>query len=261
MADPITDTLVKEILQKKLQEYYRPEFIETDPVCIPHLFEAKEDIEISGFLTATISWGNRKAIIQSANRLMQLMDFSPFKFVMQHTRNDIKKIKQFYYRTFQPDDVIFFFRFLRRAYAEYGSLENAFFPEGSKQLVEDGLRNFRKFFISCKPPLRTLKHFPDIDKGATAKRMCMYFRWMTRKCDKGIDFGIWKKIRPRDLYMPVDVHTHRALTHLGILYGKNPRWKDVELATAYFRNLCVEDPCRYDFALFGMGMEWSKKKN
>jgi uncharacterized protein (TIGR02757 family) len=255
MAGPVTDTFIKEILQKKLQEYYRSEFLEADPVCIPHLFASKEDIEISGFLTATISWGNRKAIIQSAYRWMQLMDFSPFEFVMQHAPADLKKIKRFYYRTFQPDDAVFFIRLMRRAYEEFGSLENVFFPKGKNKRVEDGLRNFRKFFLSCQPPPRTRKHFPDIDKGATAKRMCMYFRWMTRRCEKGIDFGLWKKIRPEDLCIPLDVHTHRALTYLGLLKGKNPKWKDVSFATGYFRNLCAEDPCLYDFALFGLGME------
>jgi uncharacterized protein (TIGR02757 family) len=258
MAESITDIFVNEILQRKLREYYRPEFIETDPVNIPHLFTSKEDIEISGFLTATISWGNRKAIIQSAYRWMQFMDFAPFEFVMRHSSADLKKIKRFYYRTFQPDDAVFFIRLIRRAYEDFGSLENAFFTKGNKQRVEDGLRNFRKFFLSCHPPLRTRKHFPDVDKGSTAKRMCMYFRWMTRQCEKGIDFGIWKKIRPKDLCIPLDVHTHRALTHLGILEERKPKWKDVEMATGYFRNLCAEDPCRYDFALFGLGMELRK---
>lgn len=258
MVDPITNRFVNEILQKKLREYYRAEFIESDPVSIPHLFASKEDIEVSGFLTATISWGNRKAIIQSAYRWMQIMDFSPFDFVMQHSPADLKKIKRFYYRTFQPDDAVFFIRLIRRAYEDFGSLENVFFPKDNKQQLEDGLRNFRNFFLSCHPPLRTRKHFPDIDKGATAKRMCMYFRWMTRRCEKGIDFGIWKRIKPKDLYIPLDVHTHRALTHLGILEGKNPGWKDVGKTTEYFRKLCEDDPCRYDFALFGLGRELAK---
>lgn len=254
--------LVDEILHKKLQEYYKKNFIDTDPISIPHMFTSKEDIEISGFLTATICWGNRKAIIQSACQLMKLMDYSPYEFIMYHNQKDLKKIRNFYYRTFQSQDLLFFIRLLRRIYLDFGSLENVFFPKGNNNYrLEDGLRNFRKYFLSNQPPERTRKHFPDIDRNATAKRMCMYFRWMTRRCEKGIDFGIWKKIQPKDLYIPLDVHTHRALTYLGILEGTTPRWKHVINATEYFRKLCEEDPCKYDFALFGLGCELAKIQN
>ncbi|MCX8081373.1 MAG: TIGR02757 family protein [Bacteroidia bacterium] len=250
---------VKDILFTYLFKHYRPEFIEIDPVSVPHLFNKKQDVEISAFLTATISWGNRKTIIKSARYLMQLMENNPYDFVIHHTPADLSKIRKFYYRTFQPDDVEYFIKFLKKIYRKYESLENAFFDEGKICTVEGAIRHFRTIFLRHGPPIRTIKHFPDIDAGSTSKRMCMFLRWMVRKCPKGIDFGIWNAIFPNDLMIPLDVHTHRALTYLGIVQNKTPNWKSVLEATRFFHEFNQDDPCIFDFALFGLGMELKKE--
>jgi len=254
----------EDILNEKLRQYYRPEFAEEDPVCVPHLFQKKQDIEIAAFLTATISWGSRKSIIRTATYWMECMDMEPHNFILHHTSGDIKKMEKFYYRTFQHRDMLYFIRALRNVYQNHSSLEEIFFPMENKKAgdrVLQGLKNFRKVFLSFRPLSRTKKHIGNPEEGSACKRLCMFLRWMVRECRHGIDFGIWKRITPSDLKVPLDVHTSRAFHYLGWMQKQNPSWKEVVRLTQILKKLNPDDPVIYDFALFGLGMEMKKERN
>jgi uncharacterized protein (TIGR02757 family) len=241
---------IKDFLEEKYLEYSKPEFIETDPIQVPHLFTKKEDIEISGFLTATISWGQRKSIINSAKLLMQLMDYGPYEFILNHTKKDLKQFENFIYRTFNSDDCIFFLKSLKHIYKEKDGLEKAF--EGAD--LKTKIINFNKAFFEIPHPLRTGKHVSNPAKGSAAKRINMYLRWMVRTSEEGIDFGIWKSVKPKDLYCPLDIHSGTVARKLGLLKRKQNDWKAVEELTNELKNFDKTDPVKYDFALFGLGV-------
>ncbi len=242
---------IKELLDKKVFEYNRQEFIPEDPVSIPHRFNLKEDIEISGFLTAIISWGNRRTILQNAGRLMEMMDHSPYDFILHHGDHDLLPFKDFRHRTFNGDDCIFFIDRLGQIYRDYGDLENAFLhPQNG---IYNGILNFRRIFLAGPHPGRSEKHLADPSKGSSAKRINMFLRWMVRRDASGVDFGIWKSVRPSELFCPLDVHTGETARRLGILSVSQNNWKAVEQLTGYLRTLDPDDPVRYDFALFGIG--------
>jgi uncharacterized protein (TIGR02757 family) len=244
---------IKNLLDQMVDEYNRLEFIPDDPVSIPHRFHVKEDIEIAGFLTATISWGQRKTILKNALTLMQLMDHAPFQFIQDHSEKDLDRFKLFTHRTFNAEDCIFFIRSLRNIYKVYGGMESLFqTPEGTD--LKEGMMAFRRKFFSVPYSPRSSKHIADPSKGASAKRINMFLRWMVRKDDCGVDFGIWNSIRPSQLYCPLDVHTGNSARHLGILNIRQDNWKAVEELTSYLRKLDPQDPVKYDYALFGMGL-------
>lgn len=244
---------IKELLDRRVFEYNRTEFIPEDPISIPHRFQNREDIEISGFLTAMISWGQRRTIISNALHLINLMDSSPYQFIIQGNDKEMDRFKEFKHRTFNGEDCIFFLKSLKNIYLHCGGPENLFTPAKGEGVLH-GIERFRKVFFSIPHPARTTKHIADPGRGATAKRMNMYLRWMVRRDDCGVDFGLWKKIPPSTLYCPLDVHTGEAARKLGILINKQNNWKAVEELTGYLRLLDPEDPVKYDFALFGMGM-------
>ncbi len=244
------------MLDEKAEQYNRISFIENDPILIPHRYTRKEDIEISGLLTSTIAWGNRKSIITNATRLMELMDDAPFEFVSDASTKDLKKVHGFVHRTFNGKDCEFFLLALRAIYKHHGGLETVF-SKGIKKTdtdVGNAIMNFRKVFLQTKHLKRTEKHIPDPSANSSAKRLCMYLRWMVRKDSRGVDFGIWTKIRPSQLCLPLDVHTGNVSRELGLLTRKQNDWKSVQEVTENLRQLDPLDPIKYDFALFGIGV-------
>jgi uncharacterized protein (TIGR02757 family) len=252
----MTASDLKSFLDLKSDLYNRQEFIPEDPVSIPHRFHRKEDIEIAGFLTAIISWGQRKTILNNARRWMGLMDDAPFDYVMNSTSGEQKNLLSFVHRTFNGEDCQFFIHSLRHLYQHYGGLEQAFCdpaPQGA-QPVKVMLSRLKKRFFESQHLPRTTKHLPDPMKGASAKRLNMFLRWMVRNDDRGVDFGLWSQIRMDQLYCPLDVHSGYVARKLDLLSRKQDDWKSVEELTASLRRLDQADPVRYDYALFGIGM-------
>ena len=239
-------------LSEQADHYNNPLFIPPDPVSIPHLFTLKEDIEISGFLVATFAWGRRPGILKSGLRLMELMDHAPFEFVMQAHTADYRRFKRFVHRTFNGEDTIYFLKALKRIYQHHGGLEAIFSGPGD---LSEKIHAARKLFLSFKAPERTGKHFSDPLSNSAAKRINMFLRWMVRSDRRGVDFGIWKSISPSELYCPLDVHSGRVARQLGLLNRTQNDWKAVAELTANLRLLDPLDPVRYDFALFGLGVD------
>ncbi|HEX8515798.1 MAG TPA: TIGR02757 family protein [Bacteroidia bacterium] len=244
---------VKEFLDEKVAKYNRPFFIESDPISIPHRFTKKEDIEISGFLAATIAWGQRVTIINNANRLMNIMDESPYEFVRHSSEKDLKKLEGFVHRTFNGTDAVYFIRSLKNIYTNHNGLESAFRADESSGMLIHSIGNFRDIFFSLPGPERVRKHVSDPSANSSAKRLCMYLRWMCRKDNKKVDFGLWK-LSPSNLMCPLDVHSGNVARKLGLLKRTQNDWKAVEELTAALRKMDPEDPVKYDIALFGLGV-------
>ncbi|NEN23152.1 TIGR02757 family protein [Cryomorpha ignava] len=243
------------LLNEKAEQYNRTDFIETDPIQIPHRFSKKEDIEIAGFLTSVIAWGQRKTIINNALKLMELMDNAPHDFILNFKEKDLARFQGFVHRTFNYDDLLAFLNALQRIYRSEGGLENAIAESFKVDLQNPGTgwNTFKTNFFSGPHLVRSKKHLPDPLKGSAAKRMNMYLRWMIRSDEKGVDFGIWKTMSPAQLYLPLDVHTSRVARKLKLLSRKQDDWKAVVELTEKLRKLDPEDPVKYDFALFGLG--------
>jgi len=245
-----------EFLEEKYNYYNRPDFIQNDPISIPRRFGLKEDIEIAGFLAATISWGNRRTIIKNALDLMQRMDNAPFQFITQSGEKDLMAFKSFVHRTFNADDCIYFLNSLRNIYCNHNGLDSVFshglLKEGS---LKGSIIYFRTIFFELPHLTRTQKHIANPDKNASAKRINMFLRWMVRKDDRGVDLGIWPAIDQSKLFCPLDVHSGNQSRRLGLLYRKQNDWKAVEELTASLRRFDPLDPVKYDFALFGSGLQ------
>ena len=245
---------LKDFLDFKVKQYNTPEFISTDPIQIPHQFTGKEDIEISGFLTATISWGNRKSILTNANRLMDLMERSPHDFIMQCTEKDLERTEGFVHRTFNSIDLEFFIRSLRNIYQNHNGLERIFTQYAKPDSLQPAIHEFKKLFFELPHEMRTEKHVSDPFKNSAAKRINMFLRWMVREDTGNVDFGIWEALSPAQLSCPLDVHSGNVARKLKLLERKQNDAKALlELDTA-LRRLDPEDPVKYDFALFGLGV-------
>jgi len=239
---------LKEFLDYKADQYEHPDFIQTDPIQIPHQFSKKEDIEITALIIATIAWGNRKSIISNGEKLVQLMGRQPHEFIMNYEERDY----QFVHRTFNHLDLAAFFRSLHQIY-QTGTLESCFH---SNPLIPGELgriMNFRNHFITKTFPARTEKHVANPLKGSSAKRLCMFLRWMIRSNAKGVDFGLWQSIPTSELHIPLDVHTGNVARKLGLLSRSQNDWKSVEAIQQQLVAYDPLDPCKYDFALFGLG--------
>jgi uncharacterized protein (TIGR02757 family) len=251
----ITEKDLFDFLEEKADEYNRPLFIELDPISIPHLFTKKEDIEIAGFLTASIAWGQRQSIIKNAQRLVGGMGHRPYEFVMQASGRELEAFRSFVHRTFNGTDCMFFLQSLRNVYEKHGGLEKVF-VEGlqSGGDMSQAISRFKKIFFEMPHPARSQKHVADPLKGSSAKRLNMYLRWMVRKDKRRVDFGIWDRISPSALYCPLDLHSGRVARKLGLLEGKQNNWKAVQTLTSRLRNFDPADPVKYDFALFGLGI-------
>ena len=246
---------IREILDDLHDRYNRPEFIESDPISIPHLFSERGDREVSGFLTATIAWGNRKAILKSARRMMEFMDWQPESFVKSASAVELDCLERFVHRTFNGTDFRAFVLALRRLYEVSGGIGN--FVEESYLRTEDMrlvLAELRQEFFAMEHPQRSEKHLSSIAKGASCKRLNMYFRWMVRKDNRGVDFGLWDKIPASALYLPLDLHSGNVARGLGLLERKQNDWRAVEEVTDRLRQFDPQDPVKYDFALFGAGV-------
>lgn len=242
-------------LNKNVLRFNNRSFIVDDPVSIPHKFSRKEDIEIAGFLTALISWGNRRAILKSASDLMQLMENQPFEFISNAGDSDLKKLTKFYYRTFNASDLLFLVEALKHLYCEKGGMEqvacNSFNQTGT---VKGMITGIREEMLKAPHLPRSEKHLANPMKGSAAKRINMFLRWMVRDDENGVDFGLWKKIPASALMIPLDLHTGRIARKLGLLQRKQDDWKAVEELTSNLRKLDPEDPVKYDYALFGIGI-------
>lgn len=245
---------IKDFLDQKVHQYNRPEFIETDPIQIPKQFSLKEDMEIAGFLSAVIAWGNRKSIIVNSLKMMNLMGNSPYDFVMSHTEKDLERLQNFVHRTFNGQDLEQFVISLKNIYKNYGGLENAFFQSMEEENMQLAISNFKTLFFSELRYNRTQKHLPDPRKGSVAKRINMFLRWMVRNDNAGVDLGIWKSISPSVLSCPLDVHSGNVARELGLITRpKNDLHALAEL-DAHLRRFDPKDPAKYDFALFGIGV-------
>lgn len=280
---------LKDFLDIKVALYNRPDFIQNDPICIPHQFSKKQDIEIAAFFAAILAWGQRKTIINKCNELFARMDHEPYEFMMHHGDGDLKKLLGFKHRTFNDTDLLYFVSFFNAHYQQHDSLEAAFLPPGdtfqtdflseqvignyqaasyassscmltelSKQepKIERALNYFRAYFFSLPEyPRRTIKHVSSPLQKSTCKRLNMFLRWMVRHDDKGVDFGIWKTIKPADLICPCDVHVDRVARRLGLIERKQTDWRTAVELTGRLLELDPLDPVKYDFALFGLGVE------
>ena len=245
---------LKEFLNSKVTQYNNPKFIESDPIQIPHTFSQKQDIELAGFLTATIAWGNRKSIINNANRMMQLLDNAPYEFVLNHQEQDLEKLLPFVHRTFNGVDFIQFITSLKHIYTQHGGLENVFNKHTQENAIQYAIHKFKQHFFEIAHLPRTQKHLSDPLKGSAAKRINMFLRWMVRNDNAGVDFGIWKSIKPSQLSCPLDVHSGNVARKLGLLTRKQNDAKALQELDASLRALDPNDPVKYDFALFGLGV-------
>jgi uncharacterized protein (TIGR02757 family) len=251
MRSPEVNEELREALERSVDKYNRHSFIEEDPISIPHSFSKKEDIEISAFLTATISWGNRKSILVSANRLIEYMDRAPHDFILNAQPEDFKNWKPSIHRTFMKEDVVFFVESLRRMYVEEGGMELVFSDGFSRGGSKEGIEYFRNIFIGNEVH-RALKHVASPERNSTAKRINMFLRWMVRSDKRGVDFGLWKGISPSQLSIPLDVHSGRTARKFGLLDRSQSDWKAVEELDRNLRLYDSVDPVKYDFALFGL---------
>ena len=255
------DNKLKEFLDSKVDQYNRPSFIKDDPVCVPHLFTKKQDIEIAGFFAAIFAWGNRTTIISKSKELMQLMEMQPYEFCLNHELAGLKRISEFKHRTFNTTDLLYFVEFFKYHYNKYQSLEDAFLMNISEAfsreggLVEAALIGFHNYFFSLVHiPARTKKHIATPQKKSNCKRLNMFLRWMVRKDDRRVDFGIWNNIKPAELICPIDLHVARVARRLNLLNRKNVDWQAALELTKYLRTFDPLDPVKYDFALFGLGV-------
>ncbi|RTY99761.1 TIGR02757 family protein [Flavobacterium sp. RSP49] len=245
---------LKDFLDEKVLQYNTLDFIESDPVQIPHLFSQKEDIEIAGFLSATIAWGNRKMIIKNSHRMMDLMGNAPYDFVMSYTENNLEQLELFVHRTFNGQDFASFIRSLQHVYANHGGLEAVFSKHQEIHSMQKSIHEFKKIFFEIPHQHRTQKHISDPLNNSAAKRINMYLRWMIRQDNKGVDLGIWKSISPASLSCPLDVHSGNVARKLGLLTRKQNDGKALSELDTNLRKLDGIDPVKYDFALFGLGV-------
>ncbi|MEL6813116.1 MAG: TIGR02757 family protein [Bacteroidota bacterium] len=249
----MTHQQLKDFLDEKAALYDQLKFIESDPIQIPHLFSRKEDIEIAGFLVATIAWGNRKSIINNGKKMMDLLGNSPYDFVMNHSKEDLKPLSHFVHRTFNGEDLTYFIKALQHIYSRRGGIETIFHTHAKEKSLQPAIHEFKKVFFSLPHLSRTEKHIGDPGRKSAAKRINMYLRWMVRPEKTGVDFGLWTSVAPSQLSCPLDVHSGGVARKLGLLKRKQNDAKALEELDASLRKLDPLDPVKYDFALFGLG--------
>jgi uncharacterized protein (TIGR02757 family) len=248
---------LKDFLDKKVEEYNTPAFIGPDPISIPHRFRKKQDIEIAGFFASIFAWGNRTTIINKATELMQLMDDAPHDYITTHTEKDLKRLLQFKHRTFNVTDLLYFILFLKYHYSKSKTLETAFskWMDAKDINIEKALTGFHTYFFSLPDaPPRTKKHIATPERGSTCKRLNMFLRWMVRKDNCGVDFGIWTTISPSQLICPIDVHVARVAQRFNLVQRKTVDWLTALELTEQLKQFDKNDPAKYDFALFGLGV-------
>ncbi|WP_179213047.1 TIGR02757 family protein [Flavobacterium psychrophilum] len=245
---------LQSFLDEKVILYNNLNFIESDPIQIPHLFSLKEDIEIAGFLSATIAWGNRKMIINNSHKMMQLMGNSPYDFVLSHNENQLESLNKFVHRTFNGQDFAQFIKSLQHIYTNHNGLEAVFAKNATKDSMQKSISEFKKIFFENNHLPRTQKHISDPISGSAAKRINMFLRWMVRQDAQGVDFGLWKTISSSALSCPLDVHSGNVARKLQLLLRKQNDAKAVYELDTNLRLLDPNDPVKFDFALFGLGV-------
>ena len=251
----INDKDLKELLDEKYFQYNNPDFVTSDPIQVPHSFSSKEDIEIAAFLSSAIAWGQRKTIIKNAFRWMTLMDNKPYDFITNTTESDLEVFNSFVHRTFNATDCKFFIRSLQNIYKNHGGLEKVFTDGYQKdETIKSALAHFREVFLEIDHEPRSEKHLSNVLKNSSAKRLNMFLMWMVRNDGRGVHFGLWKDIHTKDLKLPLDVHTGNVGRNLGLTSRKQNDWKTVETITEKLCELDPNDPVKYDFALFGLGV-------
>lgn len=244
------------LLEEKHLQFNRPEFIAPDPISIPHRFSGKQDREIAGLFAAILAWGQRKTILQKCAELLARMDDAPYAFIKGAQEEDLRRLEGFVHRTFNDFDLLYTVQFLQEHYQKWDSLEEAFTGNPEDETVYTHLLHFRQLFISgFEGKLRTAKHFSSPAKNSACKRLNMYLRWMVRSDTAGVDFGLWKKLRPDQLVLPCDVHVERVAKRLGLTDRPKPDWQMAVEITQRLKSIDAKDPARFDFALFGMGIE------
>jgi uncharacterized protein (TIGR02757 family) len=245
---------LKDFLDEKVALYNNPNFIESDPIQIPHRYSLKEDIEIAAFLSATIAWGNRKMIISNAKKMMDLMGNAPYDYVMSHQQNDVERLERFVHRTFNGTDCVTFIKGLQHVYLNHNGLEGIFTKHQEIDSLQNSISQLKTIFFEIEHHNRTTKHISDPNNGSAAKRINMFLRWMVRQDKAGVDFGIWKKISPSKLSCPLDVHSGNVARKLNLLTRKQNDSKALNELDTNLRILDKNDPVKYDFALFGLGV-------
>jgi len=243
---------IKDYLDSLAEKFETPDFIENDPINFPHRYSLREDVEIAGFFASVIAWGNRKMIVGNTHRMAQIMGDAPYDFVMSATPKDLDKLSVFVHRTFNGEDFRYFVLSLRNIYNNHGGLKDVFEQASD---IPAALSSFYRIVFENPAPARTTRHISSYDKGSACKRLNMFLRWMVRPSDKGVDFGLWKGISPSQLWLPLDVHSAETSRSLGLLKRKQNDWKAVEEVTRVLRELCPDDPIKYDFSLFSAGIE------
>jgi uncharacterized protein (TIGR02757 family) len=250
---PLSD--LKEFLDEKSDLYNQPGFIERDPISIPHAFKKRQDIEIAGFFAAVLAWGQRKTIVRKCNELLAMMDNDPHEFIINHRPKDLRVFEEFKHRTFNGTDTLYFIAFFRWFYRNHSSLEEAFKVSNNGDIGQALIRFHQLFFSLDDYPPRTQKHIATPERKSTCKRLNMYLRWMVRKDNRGVDFGIWSSISPAQLICPCDVHVDRVARRLKLIKRKQTDWITATELTSSLKKLDPADPVKYDFALFGLGIE------
>jgi uncharacterized protein (TIGR02757 family) len=252
---------LKDFLDQKSAQFNKPGFIEHDPISIPHLFKKKQDKEIAGLFAATLAWGQRKTIVRKCKELMELMDNDPHNFILSHSEKELRSLHDFKHRTFNSTDLLYFIESLKHYYNSHDSLEDAFYNNRADETIEAGLIKFHNLFFEIDHPHRTRKHVATPERKSTCKRLVMYLRWMVRKDNNGVDFGIWKKISPAQLVCPCDLHVDRVARKLKLIKRKQTDWQTALELTRHLKRFDPTDPVKYDFALFGLGIDegWSKR--
>lgn len=248
---------LKAFLDECVDRYNRPSFIKDDPILIPHRFSKLQDIEIMGLWVAVLAWGQRQTIINKANELIALMDGAPYDFILNHEETERRRFLDFKHRTFQATDTLYFLEFFQWYYRRHDSLEDAFARHMPADATDTGpaLAGFHELFFSLPhAPKRTRKHVATPLRKSSCKRLNMFLRWMVRRDERGVDFGLWRRLSPAQLLMPLDVHVERVARRLGLLHRKQTDWRAVQELTDKLREFDPEDPVKYDFALFGLGV-------
>lgn len=252
MTTQYTFDELKQLLDLAAERYNTPEFIETDPIQFPRRFKRKQDIEISALLTATITWGKRSIILKSAEKMHQLMGESPYDYIMEKGYGKLERSN--IHRTFFEDDMAYLCRGLHAIYRQYVDCESLFdLPGKGNDRIWNGIDLFRSFIqtanLGYSP--KSMKHISN-PKASACKRLHLALRWLVRN-DGIVDIGLWKKIFPSELSIPLDVHVIRTTREIGLLNRKQNDRKAVEELTAVLQKFNREDPVVYDFALFGIG--------
>ena len=251
----MSDNELLELLEELYSRYDKPEFIENDPISIPHKFVKEEDIEISGFLSATIAWGKRNIIVRNAERMVSLMEGEPYRFVMEASDREFISLFDFVHRTFNGEDFITFVKSLKNIYRNHGGLKTIFVDSyKSSGDIRFSLEHFREIFFEEEHLRRSERHLSSITKKSACKRLNMFLRWLVRSDENGVDFGIWSEIPSSALYIPLDVHVGNVSRELGLLGRKQNDWRAVEELTQNLRRFDSNDPVKYDYALFGVGI-------